>query len=240
VESELQAREFPTQRTKNSFPIPLPSSSFSPSVLLLLPLTQDDFILLLWSLAKENLVSWMAMFISILSSIAFHLLICPSFSLFIHQSIFTYINLSLHPLSIYLYIHTYIHTNIHTSLPPSISHPSPHLSVHPPTYPFIIYTCLPAVSSDVSIPDIIPIAELTAVSILVTTKYSPSDTTTTPSLPKSTAVVPSPDPDVTVKNGTDPTRYNFLAPGLDTLHFIILVLRGCGNEDVGWAEQDQI
>ncbi|XP_032755580.1 triggering receptor expressed on myeloid cells 1-like [Rattus rattus] len=103
-----------------------------------------------------------------------------------------------------------------------------------------IHLVVSKVSSDVSIPDIIPIAKLTAVSILVTTKYSPSDTTTTPSLPKSTAVVSSPDPGVTVKNGTDPTRYNFLAPGLDTLHFIILVLRGCGNEDVGWVEHDQI
>ncbi|XP_006244556.2 triggering receptor expressed on myeloid cells 1-like isoform X1 [Rattus norvegicus] len=69
-----------------------------------------------------------------------------------------------------------------------------------------IHLVVSKVSSDVSIPDIIPIEKLTAVSILVTTKYSPSDTTTTPSLPKSTAVVSSPDPEVTVKNGTDPTR----------------------------------
>lgn len=86
-----------------------------------------------------------------------------------------------------------------------------------------------------SVPDIIPTTKPTEVPVLITTKHS----TPTRSLPKSTAVVSSPDPGVTINNGTDPTRWVFLAPGLDTLYFFILVLRGGGNEDMGWAEQDQ-
>ena len=70
--------------------------------------------------------------------------------------------------------------------------------------------------------------------ILTTTKFSPSHTT------KTTAVVSSPDPGVTIITGTDAARYVFLAPGLHTLHFFVLVLRGCGDEDVGWVEQDQM
>lgn len=58
-------------------------------------------------------------------------------------------------------------------------------------------------SSDVSTPGIVPITSPAELSILSTTKYSPSDTTTTRSPPKPTAVVSSPDPGVTIKNETD-------------------------------------
>ncbi|XP_021073919.1 triggering receptor expressed on myeloid cells 1-like isoform X1 [Mus pahari] len=61
-------------------------------------------------------------------------------------------------------------------------------------------------SSDVSTPDIFPTTRLTERPILITTKNSPSDTTTTRSLPQSTAAVSSPGPGVTILNGTDAYR----------------------------------
>ena len=87
---------------------------------------------------------------------------------------------------------------------------------------------------------IFPTTGLSDLPILTTTKYSPSHTTTTRSLPKPTAVVSSPGPGVTIITGTYAARYVFLAPSLGTLHFFVLVLRGCGDEDVGWVEQDQM
>uniref|UniRef100_A0A8I5ZYI0 Triggering receptor expressed on myeloid cells 1 n=1 Tax=Rattus norvegicus TaxID=10116 RepID=A0A8I5ZYI0_RAT len=81
-------------------------------------------------------------------------------------------------------------------------------------------------SSGVSVPDIIPTTKPTEVPVLITTKHS----TPTRSLPKSTAVVSSPDPGVTINNGTDPTSvstYNVVVPvvcGLliKTLIFFVL------------------
>uniref|UniRef100_A0A8C6GMP0 Triggering receptor expressed on myeloid cells 1 n=1 Tax=Mus spicilegus TaxID=10103 RepID=A0A8C6GMP0_MUSSI len=58
-------------------------------------------------------------------------------------------------------------------------------------------------SSDVFTPVIISTTRLTEHPILITTKYSPSDTTTTQSLPKPTAVVSSAGLGVTIINGTD-------------------------------------
>ncbi|XP_021041446.1 triggering receptor expressed on myeloid cells 1-like [Mus caroli] len=58
-------------------------------------------------------------------------------------------------------------------------------------------------SSVVSTPDIIPTTRLSELPILITTKYSPSDTTTTRSLPQPTTVVSSPDPAVIIINDTD-------------------------------------
>ena len=153
----------------------------------------------------------MAMFISLLSSIFLHLLICPS----VHQSI----------------IYLSIYASTHQPICPPIHYLSTHLSIH--------LLCLLAGSSDVFTPVIIPITRLTERPILITTKYSPSDTTTTRSLPKPTAVVSSPGLGVTIINGTDADRYVFMAPGLYILYIFILVLKGCGDEDVGWVEQDQ-
>ncbi|NP_848911.2 triggering receptor expressed in myeloid cells 4 isoform a precursor [Mus musculus] len=61
-------------------------------------------------------------------------------------------------------------------------------------------------SSVVSTPDIIPATRLTKLPTLITTKHSPSDTTTTRSLPQPTTVVSSPDPRVIIINGTDADR----------------------------------
>ncbi|XP_021005686.1 triggering receptor expressed on myeloid cells 1-like isoform X1 [Mus caroli] len=61
-------------------------------------------------------------------------------------------------------------------------------------------------SNNVFTYDIIPTTSLTEHPILITAKHSPSDTTTTRSLPQPTAIVSSPDPGVTVINGTDADR----------------------------------
>ncbi|XP_021074058.1 triggering receptor expressed on myeloid cells 1-like [Mus pahari] len=78
---------------------------------------------------------------------------------------------------------------------------------HPPNDPVLLFHPVRLVvtkgSSDVFTPEIFPTPRLTERPILITTKHSPSDTTTTRSLPKPTAVVPSPDPGVTIINGTD-------------------------------------
>nr|BAE42651.1 unnamed protein product [Mus musculus] len=78
---------------------------------------------------------------------------------------------------------------------------------HPPNDPVVLFHPVRLVvtkgSSDVFTPVIIPITRLTERPILITTKYSPSDTTTTRSLPKPTAVVSSPGLGVTIINGTD-------------------------------------
>ncbi|XP_021005402.1 triggering receptor expressed on myeloid cells 1 [Mus caroli] len=77
---------------------------------------------------------------------------------------------------------------------------------HPPNDPVVLFHPVRLVvtkgSSDVFTPDIIPTTRLTERPILITTKHSPSDTTTTRSLPQPTAIVSSPDPGVTVINGT--------------------------------------
>ncbi|XP_052048226.1 triggering receptor expressed on myeloid cells 1-like isoform X1 [Apodemus sylvaticus] len=61
-------------------------------------------------------------------------------------------------------------------------------------------------SSDVFTPDIIPTTRLPELPTLIITKHSPSHTTSTRSLHKPTAVVSSPDPGVTIINGTDAAR----------------------------------
>ncbi|XP_052049455.1 triggering receptor expressed on myeloid cells 1-like [Apodemus sylvaticus] len=75
---------------------------------------------------------------------------------------------------------------------------------HPPNDPVLLFHPVRLVvtkgSSDAFTPDIIP------TTTFITTKHSPSDTTTTRSLPKPTAVVSSPDPGVTNINGTDAAR----------------------------------
>ncbi|XP_076771469.1 triggering receptor expressed on myeloid cells 1 isoform X2 [Arvicanthis niloticus] len=81
---------------------------------------------------------------------------------------------------------------------------------HPPNDPVLLFHPVRLVvtkgSSDMPTPDIIPTTRLNKLPIPSTTKYSPSDTTTTRSVPKSPAVVSSPDPGVTNINGTVPGR----------------------------------
>lgn len=86
---------------------------------------------------------------------------------------------------------------------------------HPPNNHVLLFHPVRLVvtkgSSGVSVPDIIPTTKPTEFPVLITTKHS----TPTRSLPKSTAVVSSPDPGVTVKNGTDRTSvstYNVVVP----------------------------
>lgn len=79
---------------------------------------------------------------------------------------------------------------------------------HPPNDPVLLFHPVRLVvtkgSSDVFTPDILtPTTRLPEPPIRITTKRSPSHTTTTRSLPKPTAVVSSPDPGVTIINGTD-------------------------------------
>ncbi|XP_052048230.1 triggering receptor expressed on myeloid cells 1-like isoform X1 [Apodemus sylvaticus] len=69
-----------------------------------------------------------------------------------------------------------------------------------------IYLVVSKGSSDVFTPDIIPTTRLPELPILIITKHSTSDTTTTQFLTKPTAVVSSPDPGVTIINGTDAVR----------------------------------
>ncbi|XP_034377918.2 triggering receptor expressed on myeloid cells 1-like [Arvicanthis niloticus] len=69
-----------------------------------------------------------------------------------------------------------------------------------------IYLVVSKGFSNMPTPDIIPTTRLNKVPIPSTTKYSPSDTTTTRSVPKFPAVVSPPDPGVTNINGTVPGR----------------------------------
>ncbi|XP_028622524.1 triggering receptor expressed on myeloid cells 1-like [Grammomys surdaster] len=81
---------------------------------------------------------------------------------------------------------------------------------HPPNDPVLLFHPVHLVvtkgSPDPSTHDIIPTTRQTDLPVPITTKYSPSDTTTTRSVPKFPAVVSSPDPGVTDTNGTVPGR----------------------------------